>query len=59
MRSDEEGEGKKFKLQRSVFKTWKEDTEESLKRMFDLDMKYAKISKIMKKDPDQYQLLKE
>lgn len=38
----------KFDISKSVFRTFKLESEELLKKMFELDFKYTKIKKIFK-----------
>jgi hypothetical protein len=42
-RITESAEGDNFKKEKSVFRGWKDDSDEFLKRMFEIDMGYSKI----------------
>lgn len=50
---------KKFDQGQSIFRTFKLETEDTLKKMFALDFKYTKIKKIYKGDPAQVEKVKE
>ena len=48
----------KFDISRSVFKQFKLENEETLLKMFELDMKYSKIRKIFKTNNNDYEAVK-
>ena len=48
-----ENEDKRFYKEKSVFKPWKEETDETLKKMFESDMSYSKLHRIMKNNEDE------
>jgi hypothetical protein len=52
--NDDDDEGDRFDRGRSVFKVFKEDTEELLKKMFELDFSYTKISRVIKNNDDEF-----
>ena len=45
--------------ERSVFRDFREDTEEFLLKCFNQDMEYAKVSRLFKKDKTVYDRVKE
>lgn len=45
---DENDNRDKFDRSKSVFKNFKEDTDEILRKMFELDFSYSKIPRIIK-----------
>ena len=48
-----------FMKDKSVFRDFREDTDEFLQKCFDQDMEYAKISRLFKKDTAVYDRVKE
>ena len=47
----------KFDISKSVFKTFKLETEDLVRKIFDTDFKYTKIKKIFKNAPHEYELM--
>ena len=56
---DGKGAAMKFDKLRSVFRNFREDTEEVLRKMFELDMASSKISRIIKNNDDELGLVRE
>ena len=47
------GVDKRFVKDRSVFKTWKEETSEMLRRMFENDVQYSKLHRVLKNNEEE------
>lgn len=50
---------RKFVKDRSVFKLWKEETDEILRRMFETDVGYSKVHRILKSNEEEINAVKE
>jgi hypothetical protein len=48
-----DNDDKKFIKDRSVFKNWKEDTDDLLRKMFENDMSYSKIHRVLRGNEDE------
>jgi len=53
-----DGEDLKFDKNKSVFRLLKEDTEETLKKMFELDFSYTKINRVVKNNEEELMKIK-
>ncbi|CDW72567.1 UNKNOWN [Stylonychia lemnae] len=56
---DGKGAASKFDKMRSVFRNFREDSEETLRKMFELDFASSKISRIIKNNDDELGLVRE
>lgn len=58
-RATSKAETRKFYKDKSVFKTWKEESEDTLLKMFECDMKYSKIHRVLKNNEEDIAQVKE
>jgi hypothetical protein len=56
---DEDDEEDKFEKGKSIFKNFKEDNEEILRKMFELDMGYSKITRVIKNNDEEFHIVKD
>lgn len=59
MEEDNADSSQKFNKNKSVFRNFRDDSEESLKKMFELDISYSKINRIVKNNESEINKIKD